>query len=309
MACDWIIQSCHFPVLLFLDERNRAIQGVKQSVFQLADSKAFYGNRLHPETAVVVAENIGDAYQVEQNDPAEISRWVTVNLEPTREEFFAYAERFLHDAVLEFLRSNPTALEYTGVFEANKKYPDRRSWVKFNEECKRIGILDQDDPPILLRVLAGGFLGVEIGSQFYKFCQERERQIKAEDILRSWPRAKERLTRISPISAEKYVEMVHKIGDYLKHGENGKSRVLTDDQATQLAKFMRSCPSEPRMACWALLQKDTENLFKIHPKIEKLMVATALGTDIPEEEEEVVSSDDDSAPSVSGTAKPTRGRK
>jgi hypothetical protein len=307
MACDWIIQSCHFPVMLFLDERNRAIQGVKQSVFQLADSKAFYGNRLHPETTVVVAENIGDAYQVEQNDPAEISRWVTVSLEPSKEEFFKYAERRLHEAVLDFLRSNPSALEYTGVFEANKKYPDRRAWVKFNNECVSLGILDEDEPPMLLRILAGGYLGVEVGTQFFRFCQERERQVKAIDILTNWSKVKERLTREGPISAEKYVEMVHKIGDWLKGDKNGEvqnTRVLTDEQATQLARFMEACPSEPRMACWALLQRDTSNLFKMHPKIEKLMVATATG-------EEFTTAEEVESPPVSpGVSTPTgRGRR
>lgn len=289
LGCDWLLQACHFPVMLFLDERNRAIQGVKQSVFQLADSKAFYGNRLHHETAVVVAENIGDAYQVEQNDPAEISRWVTVTLEPSREEFFAYAEGFLHEAILEFLRSNPTALEYTGVFEANKKYPDRRSWVKFDEECRKLGILDEDNPPMLLRILAGGYLGVETGVSFYKFCQERERQVKADDVLKNWKTVKRRLSRTGPISAEKYVEIVHKIGDWLKSGADDKHRILTDDQATELARFMEDCPSEPRMACWALLQRDKDNLFKVHPKIEKLMVSTATGEDI----ENLRTADDD----------------
>ena len=54
-ACDWLILCCEFPALLFLDERNRALDGVKQSVFQLCDSKTFYGNTLHSETRVVIA--------------------------------------------------------------------------------------------------------------------------------------------------------------------------------------------------------------------------------------------------------------
>ena len=39
--CDWIIISAEVPVMLFLYERNRALPGVKQAVFQLTDSKAF----------------------------------------------------------------------------------------------------------------------------------------------------------------------------------------------------------------------------------------------------------------------------
>lgn len=307
LACDWIIQSCHFPVMLFLDERNRALDGVKQSVFQLADSKAFYGNRLHPETQIVVAENVGEAYQVQQNDPAEISRWVTIQLEPSFEEFMSYAEDKLHPAVIEFLRGNPKALEFTGVYEPNKKYPDRRSWFKFGLEAESLGLLDQDDPDMLLRVLAGGHLGVETGAQFYKFMQERERQVKAEDVLKSWKQVKKRLKKGGSLSNEKYVEIVHKVGDWLKSGPGEGNRPLTDDQAEQLAAFMTDCPSEPRMACWALLQKDTENLFKVHPRIEKLMVATATGEDLENVQND--EDDDDEEEDTSNLLPRKRGRR
>ena len=104
--CDWLICSCDFPVLLFLDERNRALEQVKQSVFQLADSKAFYGHRLHPETIIVIAENIGDAYTVNQSDPAEISRAATVHLDPTKEEFIDYISNKCDSALVEIGRAH-----------------------------------------------------------------------------------------------------------------------------------------------------------------------------------------------------------
>jgi hypothetical protein len=317
LACDWIIQSCHFPVMLFLDERNRALDGVKQAVFQLADSKAFYGNRIHPETCIVVAENVGDAYQVQQNDPAEVSRYVTVTLDPSKEEFFAYAENKLHDAILEFLRGSPNLLEVKSgvVVEPNKKTPDRRSWMKFNTVCLETGILDQDEPPKLLRILAGGHLGVETGATFYKFCQERERQVKAEDVLTDWKKVRRRLSKRAPMSAEKYVEIVHKLGDWLKtkndagdekdpNDPKSSGRKLTESQADQLAAFMNDCPAEPRMACWSILQKDSQNLFMVHPRIEKLMVSTATGEDMQN-----LTSDQDDDDNNSSSAPRQRGRK
>jgi len=85
--CDWLINSCKFPAVLFLDERNRALPGVKQAVFQLMDSKAFYGNCLHDETRIIVAENIGASYEVNQTDPAEVSRAATVTLVPGVDEW------------------------------------------------------------------------------------------------------------------------------------------------------------------------------------------------------------------------------
>ena len=293
--CDWLIQACQFPVMLFLDERNRALQGVKQAVFQLADSKVFYGEKLHNETRIVVAENVGENYQIEQSDPAEVSRWVTFELEPDDTEWLNWAEDKCHPATIEFIRANPKGLEHKGTFEADKKYPDRRSWFKLDQECQRLGIFDADRPNEgnLLYFLAGGFLGPEWGAKFNKFVEERDREIKATDILASWKKSKRKLSKgQGRISNEQYIEAVHKLGDWLKQEKN----ILTTLQAKNFAHFMHDCPPEPCMAAWALLQKNTKNLFAVHPYIEKLMVARASGqsTDglLPpdlDEEDEVVS--------------------
>src|SRR5690606_9387894 len=233
-----LIQSCQFPVMLFLDERNRALQGVKQAVFQLADSKVFYGEKLHDETRIVVAENIGENYQVEQSDPAEVSRWVTFELEPSDEEWLKWAEDKCHLATIEFIRANPTALEHKGTFEADKKYPDRRSWFKLDQECQRLGIFDTDDNDLvgkagLLYHLAGGFIGPEWGSKFSKFVQERDREIKATYILDSWKKAKKKLSKgqNGAITNEQYIEAVAKLGDWLKVEKN----ILNKKQAQNFA--------------------------------------------------------------------------
>lgn len=314
--CDWIIQACHFPVVLFLDERNRALDGVKQSVFQIADSKAFYGNRLNPETQVVVAENIGEAYQVQQNDPAETSRWVTIQLEPSFTEFIAYAKDRVDPAVIEFLRGSPKSLEYTGVYEPNKKYPDRRSWIKFAQEAQSLGFFEDDNPGLLLRTLANGYLGMDVGPQFYTFIRDRERQVKATDVLKDWKKAKQRLAKHGKLSNEKFVEIVQKIGDYFTGvGTNKKPHILTPEEADQFAYFMWDCPAEPRMACWTLLQNDTENQFRVHQYVQHLMVRTATGDDVesirPDKYKDDIALPDFSAVSsedTTETEKPKSGR-
>lgn len=276
--CDWLIQSCQFPCMLFLDERNRALPGVKQAVFQLADSKAFYGHVLHNESRICVAENVGQNYQVEQSDPAEVSRWVTVELEPDHEDWLKWADGKVHPACIEFIRANKKLLEHTGNFEPEKKYPDRRSWFKLDQELQRLGLYEDENPNRvnLQYIMCGAFLGNEAGTKYDHFLMNREREIKATDILKDWNKAKKRLSRGQKgITNEQYVEATAKLGDWLKDVKN----VLTKDQAKQYAKFMHDCPPEPRMSAWALLQKNPDNLFAVHPFIEKLMVATASGAD------------------------------
>lgn len=268
--CDWLIEACMKPVVLFLDERNRALEGVKQAVFQLTDSKTFYGNKLHPDTRIIIAENIGDDYQVQACDPAEVSRCATVILDPSIEEWLKYADGKCHLATIEFIRQNENCLENRSVFEPNKKYPDRRSWFKLDSELQRLELFDEPESP-LFYPLCGSFIGVEAAQAFSAFCKDRDRQVSAKDILKNWAKAKKRLSGKASISNAAYVECVSKLTEYLnKH-------IVTDDEAEQINIFMHDCPPEPRMAAWSILQKKVENLFKVHPYIDELMVITASG--------------------------------
>ena len=277
--CDWLIQACQFPVVLFLDERNRAPEGVKQAVFQLADSKAFYGHVMHDETRITVAENVGDQYQVEQSDPAEVSRWVTVELEPDVEEWLTWAEGKCHAATIEFIRSNHSCLEHKGIFEANKKYPDRRSWYHLDKECQRLGVFTADNPNEnqVLYILAGAFLGPEIGVKFNEFVIDRDREVKATDIINNWAKAKKRIVGADGlVSNAQYIEATVKVGDWCKDKNNN----LTIKQGRQVALFMADCPAEARMSAWTAFQANGSNLFTVHKFTRQLMVVTAVGGEV-----------------------------
>lgn len=269
---DWLIQSCEFPVVLFLDERNRALEGVKQAVFQLADSKAFYGNRLHAETFVAIAENIGDAYTVNQSDPAEVSRGAIVELNPSKAEWIDYITSRCDMSLVEFIRQNEKHIEHDGIFEANKKYPDRRAWMALDEELRTHKLYDNVEDPMFY-VLTGAFVGLEVAGLFKKFCAERDRQVGAADILKDWDKCKE---KIGTTSNEIFVELIAKIGDWIAKDGN----ILSPDQAIELARFMFDLPAEPRMTLWGKLQKSAKNLVQIHGLIMQLVVQTASGGSI-----------------------------
>lgn len=278
MPCEWFLDACRSPMVLFLDERNRALDTVKQSIFEICDSRQFYGHKLHPQTRVVIAENVGDSYQVQQCDPAEVSRTVTVELDPTLAEWLDYAKGKCHEATIEFIRTEgEKVLEFkgqNGVYEPNKKYPDRRSWFKLDAECQRNNLFDESDNHLLF-IMASGFLGPEVGAKFHNFCKNRDKQVSAKDILTDWKKAYNRLSNNGKkeISNEKYVELVKKLEDWFSKQEN----LLDDAQTDQFYHFMSACPPEPRMACFSSLQNNPKNLMKAHKKVGMLMVHTASG--------------------------------
>jgi hypothetical protein len=277
--CDWLMLATEFPVLLFLDERNRALEGVKQAVFQLTDSKAFYGKRLHEGTRIIVAENTGDSYQVEQCDPAEVSRCVTVQLEPSVDEFLNYAKNLCNDATIEFIREHGVSvLEHLQVFESNKKYPDRRAWVKLDSEISKMELWEDPANPIFYTVCCA-FIGTETGSRFATFVRNRDRNVSAKDILKDWDKALKKLRggkKDADVSNQTYIACAGKIADYLEK----LNAPLTDEESVNLAKFMWDIPSEPRLTLFSKMTKRTDLLLKVHRLIKPLILGTGNGNDV-----------------------------
>ncbi len=276
--CEWFLEACEKPMVLFLDERNRALDAVKQSIFEICDSRQFYGHKLHPETRVIIAENVGDSYQVQQCDPAEVSRTVTVELDTTYDEWLEYAKTRCHEAVVDFIRQEgEKVLEFrgaNGVYEPNKKYPDRRSWMKLNDELVKGNVFDNEDTT-LLRIMAAGFLGPETGIKFEGFVKNRDRQVSAKEVLQDWKKAKARLSNkgTREISNEKYVELTAKISDLV----GKKDFKMSENQADQIADFLKDCPPEPRMNCFSSLQNNIPSLLLVHKRVSLLIASTANG--------------------------------
>ena len=69
----WYHLACEQPCILFFDELDRAQIDVKQSIFEVGDSRKIDGRALHKDTIVVAAVNGGpneSQYQVKTFDPA-----------------------------------------------------------------------------------------------------------------------------------------------------------------------------------------------------------------------------------------------
>jgi len=277
MPCDWLIQACEQPVVLFLDERNRALPAVKQAVFQIMDSRAFYGYKLHPGTKVVVAENVGDLYSVEQYDPAEVSRAATVELVPSVDELLAYMIRIGCDertiaflsAHREHVEYNPNAIEKNrGAYDTKKKYPDRRAWVRFDKEAQRLRILDNPNSELLYPFVAS-MVGIEAAAAYVKFVKDYKFEVSAEDILTNWERAKKKIGETA--SATKYLDLIMTLSAYLEKHK------ITAEQASQIREFFIDLPAEHRMKFFGNLQKSKKNLLTVTNRINDILLATTQG--------------------------------
>ncbi len=257
---DWFKTACDNPVVLFLDEVDRATLEVRQGIFELTDSRKLNGHVLHDDTIIFAAVNGGEhgsQYQVGEMDPAELDRWTVFDIEPTVEDWLDWAKKAdISDEVWGFINHNHDHLEHKDDFEPNKVYPSRRSWERLNECLSQSKLFDDHNA---LYHLATAFVGFEAAVAFRDFVATMDRQVTVDDILNKGDFAKVRDFDINEHSA-----LVSKF-----EAEKVFAGELTDDQISNVARYMMTgMPSEVVMKVWALLGQtggdEQKNLLKIH---------------------------------------------
>lgn len=269
-ACEWLLATCEFPCVLFLDELNRAIKGVEQATFQLADSKAFDGNLLHEGTRVMVAVNVGDQYDVTPMDPAALSRYAVIDLDPSLQDWLDWAGENCNPALVEFIRANERYLEFKETCEPNKKYPDRRAWGNLDAELTASGLYDNAEDVVFCH-MAASMVGFEAANHYWKFIKERGADISAEDVLKDWSAVQKRLPKDEAKRHAKYIDIMGKLDHKLKTHE------LTPAEAKQVGQYMLAAPAEVLMASWKSVNTNRVNAFKVHPHIEDHLVRVLAG--------------------------------
>ena len=188
----WFKRACTEPVILFLDEVDRATLEVRQGIFELCDSRKLAGHVLHPETLVFACVNgggdHGDQYQVGEMDPAELDRWTVFDVKPTVEDWLNWADDNVISLIWDFINDNHTHLEHNDDYEPNKKYPSRRSWARLSDALEKSGYADTESLKALrgtgaLHQIASGFIGFEGATAMCDYLDNYKKIVTVEDIL------------------------------------------------------------------------------------------------------------------------------
>jgi hypothetical protein len=258
---DWFKTACDNPVVLFLDEVDRATIEVRQGIFELTDSRKLNGHVLHKDTLIFAAVNggeHGDQYQVGEMDPAELDRWTVFDVEPTTEDWLTWAKDKVDGILWDFINQNRNHLEHTGDFEPNKVYPSRRSWVRLNDCFAQANLLAEDADTSVMFPLATGFVGFEAAVSFKDFVDNYERQVTIENIL---DEGKIQLTERFGINDHN--ALVEKM-----EAKEIFTAPLSEERVENLARYFMVVPSEVGMKLWTVLgQGDNANVIAFHGTI------------------------------------------
>ena len=274
---DWLLRACREPVVLFLDEINRATVEVQQCAFQLVLDRELNGHKLHADTRIFCAVNASPEYQVNEMDPALLDRFWTVDLEPTKEDWVAWAsDNGVDEVMIDFINHYPAHLRHVGQIEPGKIYPTPRSYEKLDKTLSLAGwtpiSLAGSNPPEGFYALCTGFLGTEASIAFRDFVQNFEAQISAEDILDNWKKSK---AKVMNLTADKHNAIIEKLVDNCKDNEWSVS------QAKNATDFVKSLSGEMIVSFFnsVLETNNVPNIRSVHKFIGMLVVETVTAAE------------------------------
>ena len=168
------------PVVLFLDELNRARPEVLQTIMDLTLNRTLAGKKLPEGSRVISAVNDGEEYQLTDLDPALVSRFNIYEFRPSVQEWLLWAaQKKLDNRVISFISENPDMLdgaEFTREDQGLEKSPDRRAWERVSN------ILQQNEVSSLLKTIIAGVIGMPAASKFFASINQN-RLPSARDIL------------------------------------------------------------------------------------------------------------------------------
>ena len=81
------------PIVLFLDELNRARPEVLQTIMDLTLNRKLAGRSLPAGSRIISAVNDGDIYQLTDLDPALVSRFNVMVFQPSVQEWLLWAKK------------------------------------------------------------------------------------------------------------------------------------------------------------------------------------------------------------------------
>lgn len=145
------------PIVLFLDELNRARPEVLQTIMDLTLNRKLAGKTLPEGSRIVSAVNDGIDYLLTELDPALVSRFNIYEFDPTVDDWLSWAcANNLDHRIISFIQDNPDYLDGDSTYRQEaglNRTPDRRSWKRASDVMKKYKVLTDDKKAIFTGIV------------------------------------------------------------------------------------------------------------------------------------------------------------
>lgn len=274
----WFVRACREPVVLFLDEINRAMLPVLQGAFQLVLDREM-GNgpdgtpyRLHPGTRLLAAGNFGAEYESEDLDPAMQRRFMVVDLKPTTEDWLTWAKGKIDPVIIEFIRNQPVHLRVDPASaEPGTICPNPATWANVSRNVTHAKMAPIDwaggEAPRGFYSIVLGSVGAEAAIALVDFAKNYESNISAEDVLNSWDKVAD---AVEAMSTDRRFTLTDTLVEWCR------DNTLTTSQARCLGKYAMLLSGEELVNLWTKVSAcgNLSNVKAIHGQVGQRVVET-----------------------------------
>ena len=228
------------PVVLFLDELNRARPEVLQTIMDLTLNRTLAGRKLPEGSRVISAVNDGEEYQLTDLDPALVSRFNIYEFKPTAQEWLLWASRAgLDSRVIDFISENPEMLDgaaFTREDQGLEKSPDRRGWERVSK------ILQTNEVSPLLKTIIAGIIGMPAATKFFATINQKRLPSAKEILLGDFAKQKTTLKKCSTPELAAVNESVFRFIETKNYDEKDTAKV--NKVATNFAAYFEFLSGE-----------------------------------------------------------------
>ena len=158
----WLVGKEDKPVLLLLDDHSRALPMVLQAAMRITDEQEYISWALPKGSTVVLTTNpSGGDYMVTEEDEAMKTRYLTVNMKASVQDWAVWAEKVsLDPRFINFMLKHPEIIEGTSKNDKGEevKKSNLRQWTKFfdtigyyknlSDSWDRVFLIGQNSLPV-----------------------------------------------------------------------------------------------------------------------------------------------------------------
>jgi len=254
------------PVVLFLDELNRARPEILQTIMDLALNKKLAGRILPDGSRLISAVNSGNEYELTDLDPALVSRFNIYNFEPSVDDWILWAQKTqIDERIIDYIQKKPDRLDSFIDEDAENlsKTPDRRGWEKVSALIKGTEL-----KPFHVKMIAG-ITGYNTASDFVSTEASTQLQkVHGNEILL---KGNECFGRLISFKVQDYAELIDSILGILEVTEKEiyKTSLLqfvqwlnTNKKYEPLAYFTTQIASRTKPKACDFIQKECPNVMQ-----------------------------------------------
>ena len=181
------------PIILFLDELNRARPEILQTIMDLTLNKTLAGKKLPEGSQIISAINEGEEYQLTDLDPALLSRFNIYYFSPTVSEWLLWATEYKIDVrVINFIEQYSDCLDSNINMDTGlEKNPDRRSWHRVSELIE-----NREEINKTLEKTIAGIVGISVALKFINFLKQNY-GINVKQLLSNFDKYKKDLSKLA----------------------------------------------------------------------------------------------------------------